>query len=191
MYPLLELCSGAIFALLFWKFPFLNEALQFSERELALYALHGFYAFILIVTFFFDLEYMEVADEILLPAIVIGLIATIAAPATPNIISALIGTAIGAAFFGLQILVSRGTWVGTGDLRVGAFMGVILGWKLLLIALFVSYIIGSVVAVFVLVRKKKFLGVKIPFAPILATGTFITIFYGEELLALYLNGIGL
>lgn len=188
MYPLLEFVSGALFVLLFFKFPFLNEALQFSGNLFGLYLLHAFYVGVLVFTFFYDLKYLKVADEILLPGILIGLIATFM-PGTPHFIDALLGAVLGLAFFGIQIFVSRGEWVGYGDLRVGAFMGVILGWKLAIVALFLSYLIGSCVAVAVAVRKKKFMGVKIPFAPMLATGTLLALFFGNDLLEWYLGGM--
>lgn len=191
MYPLLELLTGFLFVLLFFKFPFADQALHFSGTLLGLYLLYAFYAFVLIFTFFFDLHYLKVSDEILLPAILIGLIATIATPLTPHIFDALIGAGISVAFFGLQILVSKGTWVGLGDLRVGAFMGVILGWKLTVVALFLSYLIGSVVSLGIVIRKRKFVGVKIPFAPFLVSGTIISIFFGEAILGWYLRGLGL
>lgn len=190
MYPILEVLTGFIFVLLFFKFPFVDNALHFSVSLSGLYLLYAFYSFVLIFTFFFDFHYLKVSDEILLPAILIGLIATIAQPLTPHIFDALIGAAIAVAFFGLQILISKGTWVGLGDLRVGALMGVVLGWKLTLVALFISYLIGSVVSLFIIIRKRKFVGVKIPFAPFLVTGTFVTIFFGEAILAWYLKGLG-
>lgn len=190
MYPLLEIISGFLFAVLFLKFPFFDEALNFSGEMLGLYLLFSYYAFTLIFTFFFDLRYLKVADEILLPAILIGFIATLGAPATPHFIDALIGAAIPIAFFGLQILASRGTWMGLGDLRVGAFMGVILGWKLVIVALFLAYLIGSLVSLVIIIRRKKFTGVKIPFAPFLVLGTFAAMFYGEAIVGWYLNGMG-
>lgn len=190
MYPLLEVLTGFIFVLLFFKFPFVDNALHFSGSLSGLYFLYAFYSFVLIFTFFFDFHYLKVSDEILLPAILIGLIATIAQPLTPHIFDALIGAAIAVAFFGLQILISKGTWVGLGDLRVGAFMGVVLGWKLTLVALFLSYLIGSVVSLFIIIRRRKFVGVKIPFAPFLVTGTFVAVFFGEAILAWYLRGLG-
>ncbi|MBI4994328.1 prepilin peptidase [Candidatus Peregrinibacteria bacterium] len=190
MYPLLELITGALFALLFLKFQFIDANFVFSEKMLAMYILFAFYTFVLVFTFFYDLHYLKVSDEILLPAILIGLIATLATPETPHFIDALIGAGIGIAFFGLQILASRGKWVGLGDLRVGAFMGVILGWKFMIIALFLSYFIGSAVSIFIAIKQKKFYGVKVPFAPFLVTGTFLTIFFGDKILSWYLGGMG-
>lgn len=189
MYPLLELVTGGLFALFFLRYPFFDNSLNFSGAMLGMYLLYAFYSFVLVFTFFYDLHYLKVSDEILLPAILIGLIATIAAPYTPHIFDALLGAGIAAAFFGLQILLSRGAWVGLGDLRVGAFMGVILGWKLTIVALFLSYLIGSVISIFIIIRRKKFIGVKIPFAPMLVTGTLAAIFFGEEIMQWYLGSL--
>lgn len=189
MYPLIELSAGLIYALLFIKFPFADAYLNFDGLTLLQYALYGFYAFILIFTFFFDLHYHHVSDEILLPAILIGLVAVLV-PGSPHIINALIGMAIPIAFFGAQFILSRGSWLGAGDLRVGAFMGVILGWKLVVIALVLSYIIGSIASIFVAIKKHKFYGVQIPFAPFLVTGTFLAIFFGNEILRWYLGTLG-
>lgn len=189
MYPLLELVSAALFALLFLKFPFLNNQLQFSGAMFGLYALHSFYLFVLIFTFFFDLHYLKVADEILLPAILIALLATLAAPATPHFFDSLLGIGIGIAFFGIQYILSKGTWIGLGDLRVGAFMGAMLGWKFMLVALALSYFIGSAVSIIVALKKGKLFGVKIPFAPFLVTGTIVTLFWGNEILDWYLSNL--
>lgn len=190
MYPLLELLTGTLFLVLFFKFPFLSETLHFSGSLFGLYLLSAFYTFVLIFTFFFDLRYLQVADEILLPGILIALIATIAYPMTPHFLSALIGMAIATVFFGLQIIISKGKWLGLGDIRVGAFMGAVLGWKLLLVALFSAYIIGSLASLFIAAQKKQFFGIKIPFAPFLVLGTFVAMFFGEEIMEWYLRGLG-
>lgn len=187
MYPLMEIITGAVFSVLFLKFPFISSIFEFNLVFLGLYTLYAFYAFVLLFTFFFDLHYMKIADEILLPAILIGLIATFAAPLTPNLIDALIGALIPIAFFGLQILLSKGRWIGMGDLRIGAFMGVILGWKLVIVALFLSYIIGSVISLLIVARKKQILNIKVPFAPFLVTGTFMAMFFGDKIINWYLN----
>lgn len=191
MYPLIELVTGGLFVLLFFLFPFADSILNFSTVQLALYGLYAFYTFVLVFSFFFDLHYMKVSDEILLPAILIGLIATIGYPQTPHIFDALIGAAIPLAFFSLQILVSKGKWIGAGDLRIGAFMGIILGWQMVILALFLSYLLGSVAGILVALKKGQLRGVKIPFAPLLVSGTFLTIFFGNDLLSWYLRGIGL
>ncbi len=190
-YPLLELMTGLVFVLLFFKYPFLDNALIFSLENIGLYLLYGFYSLILIFTFFYDVQYLAVSDEVLLPAILIALIATFAAPLTPTFFDALFGGALAAGFFALQSLISRGKWVGLGDIRVGAFMGVILGWQLTLLALFAAYIIGSIFSLRIILKTKEWHGIKIPFAPFLVTGSFIALFWGDFLINWYLRSLGL
>lgn len=190
MYPLLELLNGGLLLALFVKYPFFNEFLQFDFDLLLQFLLFTFYTFILLFTFFFDLHYLHVADEVLLPGILVGLLTTFL-PFTPNLIDMLIGILIGGGFFALQYALSKGKWVGSGDIRVGALIGVMFGWQLTLFALICSYIVGSIVAVTVGLKKGKFIGVKIPFAPFLVTGSFVTMFFGREILEWYLKFIGL
>ena len=63
--------------------------------------------------------------------------------------------AIGGGFFLLQFVVSSGKWIGGGDIRLGVLMGLILGWKLLLVALFLSYLVGAVIGIILIAKKKK------------------------------------
>ncbi len=180
LYPVIEITTGIIFALIYWKFPFETAA----EMPLTIFYLA--ISLILIFTFFYDLKYLEIADTILIPGVILALIGTFFWE-TPDIISALIGMGIGVTFFLIQILISRGKWVGGGDIRIGAFMGAILGWKMVLAALVISYIIGSIITIPLLITGDKKLGNKIPLGPFLVTGTFIALFYGEQIVNWYLN----
>lgn len=191
MYPLIELFTGVIFVLFFITFPFVDSALVIHEANIFLFLLHAFYTAILIFTFFYDLKYMEVVDSMLLPAILIGLIATIASPLTPDTVNALIGGLIGGGFFALQWAISKGRWVGGGDIRVGAFIGIILGWQLTVVALVVAYLVGSLVAIGIALKKGVLRGVRMPLAPLLVIGTFVAFFFGNELITWYREYLGL
>ncbi len=70
-------------------------------------------------------------------------------------------------------------------------MGLILGWKLVLIALFLSYLFGAVVGLVVLILKKGDRKTMIPFGPFLVMGTFLVLVWGEQLLRLYLSWVGM
>lgn len=184
-YPIIELITGLIFVFIIRKF----APLQFTQDSVIPWVttlLYFIYSSILIFTFFYDLKYMEISDHILLPGIILALTATIL-KTTPNIIDALIGAAIPLFFFGLQIFISKGAWMGGGDLRIGAFIGLILGWKLVMVALILSYILGAFLSMGLILGKRATLKTAIPFAPLLVTGTFLTIFFGENFLQWYLQ----
>lgn len=76
-------------------------------------------------------------------------------------------------------------WIGFGDLRIAFIMGLLLGFKFGLIALFISYLIGATFGIVMLIRKKTKKPNVLPFGPFLAFSTFITLFYGHKFLDLY------
>ncbi len=179
-YPIIELTTGTVFGLTYWLFPFTDV----SGMPLTMFYL--LMSLILIFTFFYDLRYLEISDWVLIPGTMIALIAT-EFDATPNLLSALIGMGIGTSFFLVQIVISKGRWVGGGDIRIGAFMGALLGWQMTLAALVISYIIGSLVSIPLLISGDKKLDGKVPLGPFLVTGTFVVLFWGEQITDWYLN----
>jgi len=99
----------------------------------------------------------------------------------------LIGAAIGGGFFLAQFILSRGKWIGGGDIRLGVFMGVILGWQLTLVALFLAYIVGAIISVGLIAAKKKTLASKVPFGTYLTVTTFVSMFWGSQILNWYIH----
>lgn len=89
---------------------------------------------------------------------------------------------VGAGFFALQWLVSRGRWVGSGDIFLAAAIGMLVGtaqgavWMLLL-----AYIIGANVAIILLLFKRLKRRDMIPFGPFLVIAGYVVLFLGEIL----------
>jgi len=136
------------------------------------------------VIFLYDLKYYLILDVITLPSIIIVLILNlIIGFEWQNL--ALSGI-IGLSFFLIQFVVSRGKWVGGGDLRLGLLMGVALGWPLVLVAIMLSYIGGSFIGVYLLVKNKKKWGSKLPLGVFLSVGTVVILFWGQKILDWYL-----
>ncbi len=180
VYPVIELTTGLLFSATYMAFPFS------TVYGVPLTVFYLVMALVLIFTFFYDFSYMEISDIVLLPAIGIALLGTMFKQ-TPTITSALIGMGIGIGFFLIQILISKGKWVGGGDIRIGAFMGALLGWQMTLVALISSYVIGSICSITLIAKGGKKIGSKIPLGPFLVTGTFLALFWGDEILRWYIN----
>lgn len=66
-------------------------------------------------------------------------------------------------------------------------MGLILGWKLLFVALFVAYFLGAVVGVSLLLMNKKKMSSALPFGPFLTFSTLVAMVWGSQILNWYLN----
>ena len=136
--------------------------------------------------FFHDLKYQEIPDLILFPLIGIAFIGGLITN-TVSLSSMVIASIISAIIFGGQILISKGKWLGEGDLYLALGMALILGWQKLLLAITVGYLIGAIICVAVLIKKEAKLKTKIPFAPFLVLGTFFAIFFGDQVIGWYLS----
>lgn len=129
----------------------------------------------------YDLKYMEIPDEVSLPTIIF-LLFTLPFSWTISWDNALIGAVIPLGFFGFQILISRGKWMGMGDLRLGAIMGLTLGWEKTIFALFIAYFLGALTGIFLIIIREKRLSSHIPFGPFLAIGMVVGMFAGDEMI---------
>lgn len=102
------------------------------------------------------------------------------------IISKIIGTFAVSGVFFLIALVTGGRAMGGGDIKLMAAVGFVLGWKAVLIALFLGAFFGVVFSVFrKIVGKKEMKGV-IPFGPFLASASAVSAFAGEKIFDAYL-----
>lgn len=183
-YPILEFLMGAGFSAIFYFYTL------GAETSLIYLGWLLFIFFIFFIIFIYDLLYMEIPDEISLPSIVILFLFTFL-PFTPNWQDALIGASIPLGFFLFQYVISKGKWIGEGDFRLAILMGLILGWKLAIVALFLSYIFGSIIGIIVLSLKTKKLSSQLPFGPFLILGTVIAFIWGESLMNWYLGFLAL
>jgi len=152
------------------------------------YALFLFEISALIVIFLIDLYTTWVYEMIVLPTIGIVLATQLIFGIDPLLY--IIGGLAGAGVFWVQYAFSRGKWVGKGDIRIGALIGVILGWKVLFVALVTGYIFGATAAVILILSKKKKRSDMIPFGPFLVTGTIIGILWGQQILDCYIALVG-
>ena len=178
-YPLLELTMGLCFLMTtywagiesLWKLPY-----------------YLFLTFIFVAISFYDILYQEIPDQLSLPTIVLaGLADVFGHLIAPS--SLIIGFAIPVVFFGAMFFGSRGRWIGGGDIRIGAIMGLVLGYPKVLVALFLAYCIGSLFSVVGLITKRIRLKSAIPFGPFLFLGTYIAMIWGDKILNWYLKFI--
>lgn len=90
-------------------------------------------------------------------------------------------------FFLALIIITKGKGMGGGDVKLGAFMGLMLGFPQGLLAIILSFILGAVFSIFLLVTGKKHFGQLIPFGPFLVLGSLIALFWGSQILDWYLH----
>lgn len=142
----------------------------------------------LIILFVYDLRFGLVPDRVVLPAILIAFLYGMIRPGQINQLSMIhnslfmiLATTVGAGFFALQYYLSKGRWLGAGDIRIGALMGAMLGFPLIFEGLAVSYFIGGAVGIGLLAAGRKRFGETLPLGTFLTVGAAIAFLYGQEL----------
>jgi len=197
-YPLVELAAGIIFLLVF--LPWCNE---FTPVNLLSLWYFWIISCFLIVIFVYDLKHYIIPDKIIYPAIIIAGIFNLQfliseegsapfftfAPINGSSVFnySILAAILVAAFFLAIVLISRGKWMGIGDIKLAFLMGLFLGWPNILVALFSAFFIGAIIGVGLVLSGKKTLKSEVPFGPFLVTGTFIALFWGQEIIDRYLN----
>jgi leader peptidase (prepilin peptidase)/N-methyltransferase len=177
-YFFIELTTGILFALAFWQHQFVD---LFLIRNL-------FFILVLIFIFIFDLKYYLILDRVIWPTFIVALIVNLFL--SFGIWNLLLGILIGAGFFGLQYLISRGKWIGLGDVKFGALLGVMFGVQMTLLIIVLAYIIGGILAVILLISRQKKFGEVLPMGTFLALSGIIVIFFGQQIMGYYLNLLG-
>lgn len=181
-YLVAELGMGVLYVWGFWFYNLYNTSTIQFGRDL-------FFITILVVIFTYDTLYKLVIPGIIGVGILGGFIFNYLILAPLSLFTATnlaIAVVVGGGFFLIQYLISKGRWIGGGDVYIGMLMGVWLGWPLVLVAMFISYIIGASIGVVLIAFKKKQLQSEIALGSFLTVGTLITLYFGEYFLKLIL-----
>lgn len=175
-YPLVEIVMGILVGFLFW------QSFQSSVLILDL-IFKTFFITVLAVLFITDLKKMFIPDRIVIPAIIISLIYLVLQLLfEPVLMAFLIGS-----FFMALIIITKGKGMGGGDVKLGVFMGLALGFPQALVALIIAFLSGAIVSLMLIVGGKKHFGQVIPFGPFLVTGSLVALFWGDKILQWYLT----
>lgn len=174
MYPIIELSTGILFSLSYVKYGFTMELIT----SLLLVSM----LMIIVVS---DIKYMLIPNKVLLFFLPLFVILRIITPLDPWW-SSLTGAISGLGIIAIIILISRGG-MGAGDMKLFAVLGIVLGFKNVLLTFFLSCIIGSVFGVVLILIKFIKRNQPVPFGPYIVLATLLTYFYGEKLIDWYIN----
>ncbi len=177
-YPVVELLGGLSALLVAMHF-------GISIKTLSLLIL----TWSLIAAIFIDFDHLILPDSITLPLIWLGLLlSTSHIFTTPE--NAIIGAAGGylCPWFIAYIfkLIRKIDGMGYGDFKLLAVFGAWLGWQMIPLILFAASLIGSIVGITLIVRKKHKFTKPIPFGPYLAIAGWLAFFFGQNVLHWYL-----
>jgi leader peptidase (prepilin peptidase)/N-methyltransferase len=182
-YPLVELLSGVLSAVVVWKLGPTWPALAGLVLTWTLIALSGI-----------DFRTQLLPDQLTLPLLWLGLLLAllpmlVAAPA------AIIGAAIGYlslwSVYWLFKLLTGKEGMGHGDFKLLAALGAWMGPMALLPIILLSSLIGALVGGSLIALKRHESGVPMPFGPFIAMAGWVWFVAGDSLLHAYLQFTGL
>lgn len=175
-YPLIELLNGVLYCIVFAVYGISVEALLYALLASALIALSVI-----------DFRTYEIPVGINIFILALGLIRIVTDYA--DWLDYAVGLLIVSGFLYIVHLVTKGRGIGGGDIKLMAAAGLLLGWKLILLAFVLGCIIGSVVHI---ARMKiSGQGHMLAFGPYLSVGIIISALAGEQMIAWYLSWLGL
>ena len=178
-YPIVELLTGLTYLIIYLIYGLSVQTLIYIILSSAL-----------IIIAFIDLNEQIVPDVISLPGIIIGFILSFFVPYISFINSAL-GVVVGGGIIliiGLAgSVIFKKEAMGGGDVKLAAMIGAFLGWRYMVISLFLGFFLGALAGIFLILSKIKRKEDMVPFGPFIALGSIITLLCGEKIIAWYIG----
>lgn len=152
---------------------------------------------VLVVVFIIDWKHYLILDKVIFPTTILLLISQASIGwyldhqvLSKLLTSSLLGAIAGFIPFYVLWQLSGGKWMGLGDAKFGLFLGVALGWPAIYLAYMLAFFVGTVIAVPLLLARKKELSSKLPFGTFLVIATILVLWAGNWFIKEYWEWLG-
>lgn len=173
-YPLIEAVNGVLWIIVFQRFGLSPEALIGALLTSAILTLSVI-----------DERTQEIPEGINLFILVLAIVAS--ALDYTNWLTHLIGAFAVSVPTALIFFITKGCGIGGGDVKLMSVCGLLLGWKLIILAFFVGCILGALIHIIRMKISNK--GHVLALGPYLSVGVFFAMLWGERLINWYLGFI--
>lgn len=183
-YPTVELVTGVLFTLSYvaWDFTSTFGYVSFGIWSVFLSAL--------IFLALYDLKWLLLPNKIVYPMIIGATLLVLAESIFfDGGVEVLKDSAFGLLFAGgifyALFAVSKGKWIGGGDVKLGIFIGIFLGFSRSVLTFVLAFNIAAIVILPLLllgIVKRK---TPVPFGPFLILATIVSTLYGYEIIQWY------
>ena len=187
--PVAELLVATLLVLSYLSWPL------GTERDASFIVLFGLWSLVvtgLVALAIYDSKWFLLPDRIVWPvtwlAAAFALVHALAVGDIARMIWALGGGATLSGIFWLMSKVSKGTWIGWGDVKLGLSLGIIAGSPLMaLLVLFIASVSGTLVTVPQILRGQEGLRTSLPFGPHLIAAAVLVFLYGSSIFQWYMG----
>ena len=156
----------------------------------------GVYCFIFLAIAFIDWRYHLIPNVMVFSAAVfsliilaisslfpwIGLLSGLYLYPQPDILSGLLGSAVGLVFFGLFFSIAP-EGLGAGDVKLASLVGLVVGFPTIFLAIFIGIVCGALFAL-LLSRKRVNRSNELPLGSFLSLGAMIALLWGADIIVL-------
>jgi leader peptidase (prepilin peptidase) / N-methyltransferase len=150
-----------------------------------LLAVRSIFVLVLVQVIFFDFEHRLILDRVMFPSMVLALLVDLSPLASPRLglwqqpwwLGPVMGAAAGLLFLVLAFAGSalfKAEALGFGDVKLAAFMGLLLGWPFTFTAMFYGVFLAGLASIGVILWRRSLRGT-IAYGPYLAAGALITL----------------
>lgn len=186
-YPLVEIVAALLFvgSYIFW--PYLIESWDYVAFASWLIVLVGLLALLV-----YDLRWMLLPNRILFPLYFVGFVYVVSRALSDRSIEVIrdgaLGAIIGGGIFYILFQVSKGRWIGGGDVKIGFLLGALCGsGPLALLMLFIASLFGTLYSLPLMAMKQASRASKIPFGPFLIASTIVVVLFGQNIVDWYIE----
>lgn len=187
--PLLEVVTAGLFVLSYLCWPYtIHNSFGLSWLILILWLgmLVG-----LVLLAVYDLRWMLLPDKVVYPLQALAAVYVVCGVMALDlglrgVAHAMLGVVVIAGLFWAIYQLSRGEWIGGGDVKLGVVLGLLAGGPLKAgLILFVSSLLGSAVGIPAMLIGKQGRNTKIPFGPFLILATIVVVLFGSSMIDWY------
>lgn len=150
---------------------------------------------LLAILFSYDLRWFLLPDRVVFPLVAVGALMSAFRVINAEDIGMTALSVSGAVLIlsGLYYilwLISKGQWIGFGDVKLGLGLALLLSdWRLALIALFSANLIGTVLVVPSMLAGRISRKAHVPFGPLLIAGAVLAMLFGNQILTWYQTAV--
>jgi prepilin signal peptidase PulO-like enzyme (type II secretory pathway) len=188
-YPLIELGTAFVFAFIAGYYYqctgglLVSTSVCFWVEGMGLLAIPYliFISVALMAIFITDIEKQMIPDELSYSLFSITFIALIISSPEDLYLRLFTGFFLSLSFLFLH-LITLGRGMGLGDVKLVLFAGIFFGFKLSVVWVFTSFVLGAIIGVILILLSKAKFGKQIAFGPFLIVSFFLIILFGDTIL---------
>ena len=183
-YPLVELLTAVLFVISYAWWPYALHGLGLYYFIFWLVFVIGFIALAV-----YDLRWLLLPNRLVFPLLILGVLEVAGSfvfygSGWQKLAGAVWGILIASGIFYVIFQLSRGEWIGGGDVKLGVVIGLLLGGPLMsLLMLFVASCLGTLAGLPMLLSGKR--NVRLPFGPFLLAATVVVMLFGTSIISWY------